>query len=500
MTQFYTTPRCCPTRAALLTGLYSHQAGIGNMMEDRGLPGYRGELNRNCPTIAEVMRAADYKTLMVGKWHVSHMHFSGKSQLNYESDEPFYENKETWPMQRGFDAFFGTIHGVCSYYDPFTLTRGNTVIKPDTADFYYTDIISDQAVKYIDEFASGSKPFFLYLAYTAPHWPLQAPEADIAKYRSTYSAGWDVIRSNRYQKQLELGVLDKSCKLSPRDSRVGDWESVKDKAWEANRMATFAAMVTRMDAGIGRVLSELKKKGVAENTLVIFMSDNGGCAEAVEPGWYDIPSRTRAGKSIKVGNGDHTVMAGPEEVWQSYGLPWANVSDTPFQLYKHFTHEGGISTPFIASWPAGITNTGSITKQVGHVTDIMATAMDLAGVDLAKGLATAGESLVPVLQGKAMVRKAPIFWEHEGNRAVREGKWKLVARHNGSWELYDIDKDRAEANNLVTAEPEQVKRLGELYTAWAKRCNVVPFEQLPRARKTVPAAKSTAAKSGLPEN
>ncbi len=493
LTQFYTTPRCCPSRAALLTGLYPQQAGIGAMMEDRGLPGYRGELNKNCPTIAEVLRTAGYRTLMAGKWHLNHIHFNGKAQLNYENDEPFWEDKTGWPLQRGFDEFFGTIHGVNSYYDPFSLVRGNRVIKPESKDFYYTDALTDQAVSYIRQNAGTNRPFFLFVSYTAPHWPLQAPEADIAKYRPTYLAGWDVIRTNRYRRQQELGLVKKDWPLSPRDPRVGDWSNVRDKEWEANRMATYAAMVEHLDRGVGRILESLKVKGVDRNTLVIFFSDNGACAEVVEPHWYDIPSRTRDGRPIKAGNADHTVLAGPETVWQSYGVPWANVSDTPFVLYKHFAHEGGIASPCIVSWPDVIKAKGTLNSQIGHVTDIMATCVELAGAERPKTFAGGkvppleGTSLLPIFQGQQRAHAAPIFWEHEGNRAVRQGNWKLVARHRGEWELYDVAADRTESRNLAVSNSEKVRELTALYDAWAKRCEVVPPEQLPRARATVPA-------------
>jgi arylsulfatase len=494
MSQFYTTPRCCPTRAALLTGLYPQQAGIGEMMEDRGIPGYRGEISHDCITLAEELRQADYTSLMVGKWHVCHIYFDGKKQLNYESNQPFWKDKADWPLQRGFEEYFGTIHGVNSYYDPFSLVRANTPIRTDSTNFYYTDAISDHAVADIDKYADGHKPFFLYVAYTAPHWPLQAPETDIAKYRQRYLAGWDAIRTNRYQRQLTLGLIDKTWPLSPRDPRVPDWNQVKDKNWEANRMATYAAMVEHLDRGVGRILDRLKEKGVEKNTLVLFLSDNGACAEIVEPGWYDIPSRTRDGRPVKVGNGDHSVFAGPDDVWQSYGVPWANVSDTPFLLYKHFTHEGGISTPFIAYWPDVIQNRSTISRQIGHVTDIMATLVDVAGAKypaLFNGHPTQaleGQSLLPIFEGKARPHPAPIFWEHEGNRAVRLGEWKLVARHREAWELYNVEEDRTEQKNLAASQPEKVKELSALYDAWAKRCNVVPPEQLPRIRQIVPAS------------
>jgi arylsulfatase len=471
------------------------------MMEDRGVPGYRGELNRNCLTMAEELRRGDYHTLMVGKWHVCHVHFDGKKQLNYETDEPFWSDKEGWPLQRGFEDYFGTIHGVSSYYDPFSLVRGNTPTAAGT-NFYYTDAITENAVAEIDRYAGGKNPFFLYVAYTAPHWPLQAPEPDIAKYRQRYLAGWDVIRTNRYRRQIELNLIDKRWALSPRDPRVAAWDQIRDKAWEANRMATYAAMVEHLDRGVGRILDRLQEKGIDRNTLMIFLSDNGGCAEAVEPGWYDVPSRTRDGRKIRVGNGNQSVFAGPETVWQSYGVPWANVSDTPFLLYKHFTHEGGIATPFIARWPAVIKNSGAVSSQIGHVTDIMATFVEVSGArhpDTNEGRPIQpleGKSLLSIFLAQARIRTTPIFWEHEGNRAVRVGQWKLVARHQQSWELYDLEADRTEQQNLAKEHPEKVLEMSALYDAWAKRCNVLPPEQLPRARLATPGKAPTTKEPG----
>ncbi len=494
LSQFYTTPRCCPTRASLLTGLYPQEAGIGAMMQDHGLPGYRGELNHNCLTIAEELRRADYHTLMVGKWHICHIFFDGKKQLNHESTVPFWDNKDDWPKQRGFEKYFGTIHGVCSYYDPFSLVEGNTPIEAGPTNFYYTDVITDHAVANIAQYAGGDQPFFMYVAYTAPHWPLQAPEADIAKYRERYLAGWDVIRTNRYHRQIALGLIDKSWPLSPRDPRVPDWNDVKDKKWEANRMATYAAMVEHLDHGVGRIMDEIKAKGIDKNTLVIFLSDNGGCAEVVQPGWYDVPSKTRSGEPVKVGNSNHAVFAGPVDVWQSYGIPWANVSDTPFLLYKHFTHEGGISTPFIARWPAVIKNGGTLSRQVGHITDIMATFVDVAGARHPTNfnghaiLPLEGTSLLPIFEGRQRAHPAPIFWEHEGNRAVRLGNWKLVANDRRPWELYNVEEDRTEHHNLADSQPERVKEMAALYDAWARRCQVVPPEALPRLQKIIPAS------------
>jgi arylsulfatase len=493
LTEFYTTPRCCPSRAALMTGLYPQQAGVGAMMEDRGVPGYRGELNRHCITIAEELRRTGYDTLMVGKWHLAHIWFDGRKQLNHVVDEPFWDDKESWPLQRGFEEYYGTIHGVTSYYDPFSLVRGNEPIWTRPTNFYYTDATTDHAVADIESHAGGKTPFFLYVAYTAPHWPMQAPEADIAPLRERYLAGWDAIRAARYQRQIDLGIIDKNWKLSSRDPRVPDWSAVADKKWEANRMATYAAMIEHLDRGVGRILDKLQEKGADQNTLVIFFSDNGGCAEVIQPDWYDVPNRTRDGRVIKVGNRDHSVFAGPEDVWQSYGVPWANVSDTPFLLYKHFTHEGGIASPFIVRWPSKIRKTGALARDVAHVTDIMATAIDVAGADYPaayKGQPIQpleGQSLLPIFLGREREHPKPIFWEHEGNRAVRLGQWKLVARNGDDWELYNLESDRTEQNNLARTRPEKVKELSELYDAWAKRCNVLPPGQLPRELLITPA-------------
>jgi arylsulfatase A-like enzyme len=491
--QFYNTPRCCPSRAALLTGLYPHEAGVGGMMEDRGLPGYHGELNDHCVTLAEVLQGVGYRTLMVGKWHLSHMYFDEKKQLNFTSDEPFWENKRDWPLQRGFQEFYGTIHGVCSYFDPFSLVQNNTPVRADSPHFYYTDAVSDHAVNFIKQYAPAGQPFFLYVAYSAPHWPMQAPERDIAQYRPVYQAGWDVIRARRYQREIQLGLINPAWALSPRDPRVPAWTEAPNHAWQANRMATFAAMVSHLDQGVGRIMAELQQAHAATNTLVIFLSDNGACDEVVQPEYYDVPSATRDGRPIKVGNSDPTVFAGPVDVWQSYGVPWANVSDTPFRLYKHYTHEGGVSSPFIVSWPAMIKHPGGLVGQLGHITDVMPTLVEVAGATypaIFKSQAIPpmeGQSLLPLLSGQDRPERPPLFWEHEGNRAVHAGQWKLVSRHPGPWELYNMDADRTELTNVADQYPARVRELADLYQQWARRCGVVPPDQLPPPKKIMPA-------------
>ena len=484
--QFYTTPRCCPSRAALLTGLYSHQAGIGHMMEDRRAPGYRGELNHQCATIAEVLRPAGYHTMMVGKWHVAHVYFDGKHQLNFESDKPFWESKAGWPMQRGFDQYFGTIHGVTSYFDPFSLVRDNEPVRADGTNFYYTDAIADHAVSDIKASAGKKNPFFLYVAFTAPHWPMQARAEVIERCKTNYAIGWDALRTNRYHRQIELGLVDPKWPLSPRDSRVPPWSEAQNKPWQIHRMATYAAMVEELDKGIGRILDCLKQARIDQNTLVMFLSDNGACDEVVQPDWYDVPSKTRDGRPIKTGN-NASVMPGPDDVWQSYGVPWANVSTTPFRLYKHFVHEGGIATPFIVRWPSVIQGGGRTTRELAHVVDLMATCVDVSGatypaaLDGNPVLPMEGRSLLPVFRGGTREQR-PLFWEHEGNRAARIANWKLVSRQGKDWELYDMAADRTELNNLAASHPDKVKELSAAYEIWADRCAVLPWNQVPQVQ------------------
>ena len=469
-TQFYNTARCCPTRASLLTGLYPHQAGIGHMMRDYGVPGYRGDLNRRCVTIAEALKPTGYHTLMCGKWHIT----------------PLNGSKQNWPRQRGFDRFFGTIHGAGNFFNPVTLTRENKLIEPESEKFYYTTALGDQAAKFIKEYGLKGDPFFLYVAFTSPHWPLHARDKDIGKYKGRYDTGWDQLRTERHKRMMEMGLVDEKWPLTPRDERVLPWTQALHKAWHARRMEVYAAQVDAMDQAVGRILRKLRQMGLEENTLILFLADNGGCAEEIQPRakGLHIPRKTRDGRPVQVGNVT-SVMPGPEETYQSYGVPWANASNTPFRLYKHWVHEGGIATPLIAHWPAGIAQAGSITHQPGHLIDIMATCLDLAQAEYPTRygdhgiIPLEGKSLVPVLEGRERKPHEAIYWEHEGNRAVRQGNWKLVSRYRkatgGKWELYDLDADRAEMNNLIEKYPKKAAEFVQRYKAWAERTNVEPW-------------------------
>ena len=454
-TQFYNTARCCPTRASLLTGLYSHQAGIGHMVGDSGVDGYHGVLNHRCRTIAEVLRPAGYGTYMAGKWHVT-----GQTK----PDGP----QDSWPRHRGFDRYWGTLVGAGSYYTPGALTDDDTPIEPPAEDFYYTAAIADHTSGFIRDHVTRKpdQPFFVYNAFTSPHWPLHALQPDIDKYRDAYLGGWDQLRKTRHARQIELGIVDPEWSLTPRDESATAWAQVPadQRAEMALRMAIYAAQIDAMDQGVGRIVETLRQTEQLDNTLILFLADNGGCAEGGPWGF----ERKEGGQ------------LGTDTSFASYGLSWANASNTPFRLYKHWVHEGGISTPLIAHWPNGIQARNELRRQPGHLIDIMATAIDVSGADYPTAVdgqsihPPEGVSLLPAFRDQTLDREA-IYWEHEGNRAVRLGDWKLVSRHNQDWELYDLKADRTEMYNKIADRPGTAAQLLTLYEAWAKRAGVLPW-------------------------
>lgn len=456
-TSFYNSARCCPTRASLLTGVHPHQAGMGAMVRHTDRPvrnegPYQGYLSKHTVTMAQVLKTAGYNCTMSGKWHVGETH-------------------PNWPMDRGFDDYYGLISGAANYFDITRpkkkgierhFAKGNKKHIPNKEGFYMTDATTDHAVESIKKYARKDKPFFSYVAYTAPHWPLHALPEDIERYKNKFDIGWDSLRRKRFAKMKELGVIDKSIKLSPRDHKVPAWEDMDKKELMSLKMAIYAAQIDRMDQGIGKIVAELKRQGKFENTLIMFLSDNGGCAET---GIYG----TDFWK-----NG---ATPGDVNSYQSYGRGWANASNTPYSYFKQWTHEGGISTPFIAHWPKGITHKNKIMNNRGYVTDIMATIADLGKAKYPKTFNNEeivplhGKTLTPLFTGNTREGHDYLCWEHFGNMAIIKGEWKLVAQRKegkGEWKLYNLNNDRIEQNNIIENHPDIAKNLLVLYKKWAK--------------------------------
>ncbi|MCY4596234.1 MAG: arylsulfatase [Bryobacterales bacterium] len=452
-TQFYNAGRCCPTRASLLTGLYAHQTGIGHMTSenerqnfDLGYPGYRGYLNQSCVTIAEALKPAGYKTLMTGKWHIGT--FEGM-----------------WPVDRGFDRYYGIIRGASNFFRPAPeklLVHNRERIVPGE-DYYTTDAFTSEAIKFVREAErDDSQPFFLYLAYTAPHWPLHAWPEDVQKYRRRYMIGWDRVREARLERMRAMGLIDDAWEMTVRDAVPWGTLSAAKKDEMDLRMAIYAAQIDRMDQNIGKFVDTLRDLGELDDTLFFFLADNGGCAEGG-----------------MLGRGPIEILMTKKGYSQSYGQAWANTSNTPFRKYKHWVHEGGIASPLVVHWPAGISAQGELRTQPTHLIDLMATALDVGEAGYPKEfggnkiLPLEGVSMMPAFEGRAIDREA-LYWEHEGNRAVRRGRWKLVAENRGPWELYDMDADRTETNDVMAIHPEIGREMIEMYTVWAMARDVLP--------------------------
>ncbi len=472
--RFYNSGRCCPTRASLMTGLHPHETGIGWMTNppdskkmDHGVdfPNYRGFLNKQCVTLAEALKPAGYATLMAGKWHL------GMSQ------------KDMWPLQRGFEKFYGCLSGATEFFNPEQprgITFGNQPIdKPEsTTDrrYYTTDAFTDYAIRFIKEEQSGKdRPFFLYLAYTSPHWPLHAHQEEVQKYVGKYMKGWDALREERLERQVKIGLIDEKWQLSDRAHVAWDSLNAKKKKDMDMRMAYYAAMIDRMDQNIGNLVKHLKNTGELDNTLILFMSDNGACQEGGNLGGKGDP--------FDVETWEDTYGSGA-----SYGMVWANASNTPFRMFKHFTHEGGLSTPLIMHWPEQVKKTGGWYKEPAYLVDIMPTLLDVSGAKYPgkfsgnKIKRLSGVSLKPALTGKSLKRKSPLFFEHEDNAAIMLDNWKLVGSKvsipggpdSSKWELYNLSEDRTETRDLSAEMPELRERLANQWLEWANKVSVYP--------------------------
>ncbi|MCR9099223.1 MAG: arylsulfatase [bacterium] len=455
LTQFYNAARCCPTRAALLTGLYPHQAGMGHQNQDKGLPSYSGRINDNATTIAEVLKQQGYTTYQVGKWHIG-------------NTAPF------WPGNKGFDQYLTLIEGAMSYFNAWPWAKNQDTLEMrynggayhTPPDFFATDTFSDTAAAFIQRH-DRAQPFFMYLAYSAPHWPLHVRPEDRSLYDGAYDEGWAPIREARLKKMKALGIIEPDVELTAPYPTVPKWDTLSATAqseW-SDKMELYAAVMHRLDLGVGKVVRALRESGQLDNTLILFLSDNGACPEDPLGPWITYPTDGETG--------------GPYS-FPAYELPWANVSNTPFRLFKSYLHEGGMRTPFIAHWPGQIPAGQTDRSSVGHVIDVLPTLASIANATYPALLGqrritpTPGQSLESVLRGIPDTSVRTLFWEHQFNRAVREGDWKLVSAHRlpgqgpkGEWELYHLPSDPTEINNLAEAHPEKVEAMSRQYQTWA---------------------------------
>lgn len=504
--RFYNTSRSCPTRASLLTGLYPHQAGMGRMNDTHGnTPAYKGELSKNAVTIAEVLKTVGYQTGMVGKWHLSEAQPNKPDQNLWVAHQVYYPDfveRSTLPVYRGFDDFYGISAGAANYFDPFSLLYGEEPVREVPKDYYFTQAVSDSATAFVNRYSQQEEPFFLYMAYTAPHWPLHALPQDIAKYEDLYKTGWENIRNARYKRMLEMKMFgDRTDYLTPRNP-TKSWNTNKDQEWDARGMAVYAAMIDRMDQGIGQVIEALERNGQLDNTLILFMSDNGCANELAHTfGPSGIrPSMTRDGTPI-VYPANKEVMPGPETCFAGLMGSWTNACNTPFRLWKKKSAEGGICAPFIAYWPNGIKeNTGTVTEQMGHLIDVMATCIDVAGATYPEVydrniiVPLEGKSLVPVFETGQREGHEELGFEHFKEKAlITKDLWKICQPEGdkSAWELYNLDSDRTEMKNLAKTHPDKLAELVERYDEWAKRSLVKPGIGYPAESTPVAISRAT---------
>ncbi len=470
-TQMHNCARCCPTRASLMTGHYPQKAGINGMGVN---------LAMNTPTIAEVLKENGYHTGMTGKWHLSQTTPVDDTveQLRWMAHQVDYgpfSPLENYPCNRGFEEHWGVIWGVVNYFDPFSLVHNEAPIKEVPDNFYMTDFITQKSIDLIDEYAKDTKPFFLYVAHNAPHWPLHALPEDIEKYKETYKDGWEALRKERYNRMLEMGLIDKNTYPLPLNSSERKWEDCERKDYEAACMSVHAAMIDRVDQGVGKIIRELKKNGQYENTIIFVLSDNGASYERGYPPGFDRPGFTRDSSTIEY-NSEHP---GAETTWNYIGNAWASASNTPFRYWKKESYEGGSATPFIVHWSERLKEQeNTINRGVTHVTDILPTCLELTGSkypEAINGLKTsppAGKNLLPLLFKETESIHDTLYWEHEGGRAIRVGDWKMSSLPDKPWELFNLAKDHTETNDLSDNYPEKVTKMRAAWKVWAKSMGI----------------------------
>jgi arylsulfatase A-like enzyme len=475
LTEMHNNPRCCPSRASLLTGLYPTQAGVGCMTQDQGTPAYQGYLNETCVTLGEVLGAAGYRTAIAGKWHVA---------------PP--RRLDQWPASRGFEESFCN-YGGGTHFDCRRYVNGRVLGDSHDPHFYLTYAVTNRAVANIEKFAAGPDPFFVYAAYHAPHFPLQAPAGPIEQYRGKYAMGWDSLRVQRWEKAKARGVIDPAWDLPGPASETTRWASAVDKDWQQSRMEVYATQITLMDEGVGKIVDTVERLGIAEDTLILFLGDNGACAKNVAVTAKGGGAITRDGLPLEIGNSPF-VRPGPSNTFESYGIDWANASNSPFRKFKVWTEEGGISTPCVAWWP-GTLKSGSTDHSLTHVMDLMPTFAELGGATYPTSHAgneiqpVEGESFAGLLTGEVgpsgWTRKETLFWEHLGHRAARQGDWKIVANNpTGQFLLFNMATDRTETVNVAQQFPGKLEELTTAWEAWKVRTGVRTWNRVTQYRPT----------------
>lgn len=464
-TQMHNNPRCTVTRGALLTGLYPTQAGLGFNTGDSGTPAYQGYLNDSCVTLAEALGQAGYRTAIAGKWHVA----------------PWGRPTPSLPHDRGFERSLCIAGENLSYFDTIRYLNGDVIGRSKDPDYYFTRSVTGYCTGSIKEFHASGDPFFIYAAYTAAHFPLQAPAADVDLYAGAYAGGWDEVRQQRYERGVAAGVIDPAWPVPRPGPGTTPYADSTDDAWQQRRMEVYAAQISVMDEGVGKIVAQLEELGILEDTLIMFLTDNGACSELLHSDNKHAPEVTRNGLAMVAGN-DPRVLPGPSNTFQSYGVDWAHTSNTPFRMYKRWTEEGGISTPLVASWPGTLSANG-LDDRLLHVMDLMPTFLELAGVPYPTTYAgrsvipTEGQSFAPILVGAVdqagWSRAGMLFWEHMGHRAARQGDWKIVSDTvDGGWELFDMATDRTETTDLGAQNPAVLTALSSAYDAWKSRVGV----------------------------